>query len=609
MANERMNRRRNRHMDRRMERRIETAIVHAAPDRTEELRAACRQNTGGASLRQTGAEKGRTPRRFRPAAFAAAAAALILCVGALGFMIWRSANAVESRIMLDVNPSLSITVNARERVIDVTALNADAQAIVGSMDLKGTQLEVAVNALVGSMLQNGYLGELQNAILVSVENNDAAKSAELQARITASINGLFPSSTLEPAVLSQTVAESDDLTALAQQYGISEGKAALIRALIAQDATLSFDTLAPLGVNEITLIADSRGLTAEEVTRTGTASQKAYIGEEQAKAAACAHAGVTQEQVSFSTTELDCEAGLFVYEIEFIVDQTEYDYDIDARTGAVVKYSSETYGEAQSSAAGNAAYIGEAQARAAAFAHSGVSASDATAVQAKLDIDDGQAKYEIVFFVGTTEYDYDIDARTGAVLKAERETYSSPAGGASPDSGSSGSASSASGYIGEDRARSIALEHAGVSASEATGITVKLARDDGRAEYEVKFLAGTSSYDYEIDATTGAICKAEREEKGGSAGSSGSSSGSSSSGSSSSGSSSSDYIGESRAKSIALGHAGVSASEASGMRVKLERDNGRMEYEVEFSVGRREYEYEIDAVTGKILKADSEIDD
>ena len=606
MANERMNRRRNRHMDRRMERRIETAIVHAAPDRTEELRAACRQNTGGASLRQTGAEKGRTPRRFRPAAFAAAAAALILCVGALGFMIWRSANAVESRIMLDVNPSLSITVNARERVIDVTALNADAQAIVGSMDLKGTQLEVAVNALVGSMLQNGYLGELQNAILVSVENNDAAKSAELQARITASINGLFPSSTLEPAVLSQTVAESDDLTALARQYGISEGKAALIRALIAQDATLSFDTLAPLGVNEITLIADSRGLTAEEVTRTGTASQKAYIGEEQAKAAACAHAGVTQEQVSFSTTELDCEAGLFVYEIEFIVDQTEYDYDIDARTGAVVKYSSETYGEAQSSAAGNAAYIGEAQARAAAFAHAGVSDSDATAVQAKLDIDDGQAKYEIVFFVGTTEYDYDIDARTGAVLKAERETYSSPAGGASPDSGSgsSGSASSASGYIGEDRARSIALEHAGVSASEASGITVKLDRDDGRVEYEVKFLAGTSSYDYEIDATTGAICKAEREEKGGSAGSSGSSSGSSSSGASSS-----DYIGESRAKSIALGHAGVSASETSGMRVKLERDNGRMEYEVEFSVGRREYEYEIDAVTGKILKADSEIDD
>ena len=123
-------------------------------------------------------------------------------------------------------------------------------------------------------------------------------------------------------------------------------------------------------------------------------------------------------------------------------------------------------------------------------------------------------------------------------------------------------------------------------------------------EYEVKFQAGTSSYDYEIDATTGAICKAEREEKGGSAGSSGSSSGSSSSGASSS-----DYIGESRAKSIALGHAGVSASEASGMRVKLERDNGRMEYEVEFSVGRREYEYEIDAVTGKILKADSEIDD
>ena len=92
------------------------------------------------------------------------------------------------------------------------------------MDLTDTDLDVAVNALIGSMLQNGYLSDLQNAILVSVENQDAARSAQLQQHLTDTINSVFQGGSLEGAVLSQTVTESADLNALAQQYGISVGK-------------------------------------------------------------------------------------------------------------------------------------------------------------------------------------------------------------------------------------------------------------------------------------------------------------------------------------------------------------------------------------------------
>lgn len=142
--------------------------------------------------------------------------------------------------MLDVNPSLSMTVSSKERVLSVTPFNQDAEVILGDMDLTGTDLDVAVNALIGSMLQNGYLSDIQNAILVSVENQDAAKSAQLQQHLTDTINSVFQGGSLEGAVLSQTVTESADLNALAQQYGISVGKASLIQEVIAQDSTLTF---------------------------------------------------------------------------------------------------------------------------------------------------------------------------------------------------------------------------------------------------------------------------------------------------------------------------------------------------------------------------------
>ena len=69
-------------------------------------------------------------------------------------------------------------------------------------------------------------------------------------------------------------------------------------------------------------------------------------------------------------------------------------------------------------------------------------------------------------------------------------------------------------------------------------------------------------------------------------------------------STSDSYIGEEKAKSIALEAAGISANNASRMRCRLERDDGRWEYNVEFVSGTTEYEYEIDAYTGNILSRD-----
>ena len=66
------------------------------------------------------------------------------------------------------------------------------------------------------------------------------------------------------------------------------------------------------------------------------------------------------------------------------------------------------------------------------------------------------------------------------------------------------------------------------------------------------------------------------------------------------------YIGEDKAKAIAFAHAGITADQASRLRIKFDRDDRRPEYEVEFNVGRTEYEYDIDAVTGAIRSYERE---
>ena len=68
-------------------------------------------------------------------------------------------------------------------------------------------------------------------------------------------------------------------------------------------------------------------------------------------------------------------------------------------------------------------------------------------------------------------------------------------------------------------------------------------------------------------------------------------------------------IGLEKAKEIALKHAGLKKSEVTKLKAERDRDDGIVKYEVEFEKGRMEYDYEINAETGKILKAEKDYDD
>ena len=170
-------------------------------------------------------------------------------------------------------------------------------------------------------------------------------------------------------------------------------------------------------------------------------------------------------------------------------------------------------------------------------------------------------------------------------------------------------------YIGIDAAKAVALESAGVAEDDAVFSTAGLDKRNGMDYYAVDFTAGGRSYEYDIDAVTGVVIDsssgggtAETPAAGdddGTASAPAAASPSPSAGQTTGGQAAATAVTEEQARETALSHAGLTADQVTFVRSKLDRDDGRLMYDVEFYTSDyKEYDYEIDAATGEILSYD-----
>lgn len=126
------------------------------------------------------------------------------------------------------------------------------------------------------MVKNGYLSELSNSILLTVESDDHQKSVEVTDRLTNEINAALDS--FGGSVIAQQVVSDNDLQNMAGDYGISEGKAALIRNILNELPMLKAEDLAEMSINDLNLLASSKQIALSNTTTTGSASESGYIG-------------------------------------------------------------------------------------------------------------------------------------------------------------------------------------------------------------------------------------------------------------------------------------------------------------------------------------------
>lgn len=244
------------------------------------------------------------------------------------------------------------------------------------------------------------------------------------------------------------------------------------------------------------------------------------IGEESALTSALSHAQLDQDDITNLFIGLDKENGSMVYDIDFTCNGYEYDYDVDAVTGKVIKHEKEldNYSvPSQEPIAGNpssssifpsvsdAGYIGEQKAKSAAFSHAGIAENSIYNYKYKLDYDNGIPHYEIDFDCNGYEYEYEIDAADGSVLKYQKEKDDNISSLQTNTNNSSNT------YIGETEAKKIALSHAGAAESGIRKYKCELDYDNGYTYYEIEFEAGNYKYEYEIDAYNGTILKNEKD--------------------------------------------------------------------------------------------------
>ncbi|MDT3843039.1 MAG: hypothetical protein LIV11_00420 [Bacillota bacterium] len=177
-------------------------------------------------------------RRMR--AFAVAAAAcLALIGGGAGYNLYQNSR-VDSVIGLDVNPSIQLSVNRNDKILEARPLNRDGEEILDDMDLSRVDMNIAVNAVIGSMVRHGYLipDEMdENAILVTVTNSDKDKATEVRKNVVDEIADSLQEHNVSAVVYDQQSGEKEDAAVreIADRYGISYGKAYFLQELIREN--------------------------------------------------------------------------------------------------------------------------------------------------------------------------------------------------------------------------------------------------------------------------------------------------------------------------------------------------------------------------------------
>ena len=538
--------------DRELEQKLAQAITRAAPDDLEAILSRCGGQNGSVmemkELKSSGniidveVTEVKPKKKLRPW-LAAACAALVLLGAGGGGLVYHQSYAVASVVSLDVNPSIELKVNRGERVISCTALNTEAAAVLfdmnGGADLKGTKLDVAVNAIVGALVREGYMDSISSAILISVEDKDQARAQRLQAELVASVDGVLQVQAPGTSILSQVLdADAPALEYMTFDSGLSAGKSALVQKVmemngtIATNSTTNFDHFASLSVEEL-----------NDLLETG--ETRIPIGKPAAAMAVETYAGTAALNSAVTDVDPELDENPPHYEVELKTAWGEFEYIVDAFTGEVLSGprdvlntstttpaapdpvpavpdpapqtpgtqtpgtqtpgtqtpgtqtpGTQTPGTQTPATPSQNQDIGREGAKKAALNDAGLSESDVTDWKIERDWDDGRLEYEIEFWYGSTEYEYTVDGYTGFVLESDMKQH-----------GNSGTAGAAD--VGQDAAKQAALNHAGLAAGDVSNWKIERDWDDGRLEYEIEFWCGTSEYEYTIDGHSCAVLEHE----------------------------------------------------------------------------------------------------
>lgn len=250
----------------------------------------------------------------------------------------------------------------------------------------------------------------------------------------------------------------------------------------------------------VSIEINDRPINKDEVPAPPCASDE-YISKDEAVQIAYADMGLLDgQEVERLKVKCDFDDGLYLYEVEFIVNGIKYEYDINAMNGEIYKKEVDEITQKFPNH-GGVEYLTIDDVEAIVLQELALNEEDVVVWEkVKFEFDHGTYVYEVELTVNGVEHEFEVHAVTGAIISFEHDGWH---GGNGTHQGQD--------KISKDTAKSIALAHAGVEEANATFNEVKLEFERGKYVYEIEFEvvdAQTGSvveFEYKIDATNGKI--------------------------------------------------------------------------------------------------------
>lgn len=303
--------------------------------------------------------KGKSRRYWKPFAILGSFAALFLFI-ALGSFFQNA--SVDSVIYFDINPSLEIAVDKDEQVISMKNLNQDGEPFVEKIDFKGQGLYQVMKQILDLLITEDYAVHLQQAMLISVKNNDVQLSQNQSKKLSDLIHDHLKEQNMNPVVMRQSITESHTIEQYANTYDLSIGKMTFIRNLMLLHPEFEVEQLVGLSLEELVSLSAGSKLdlksiieadehfdeiypqdapqtqTQDNQSAEPAPSPQSLIGREEALEIAFELIG---GQGTVEEFELEEDDERYIYEIEIIRNGNEYEIEMDAHTGRILEFEAD----------------------------------------------------------------------------------------------------------------------------------------------------------------------------------------------------------------------------------------------------------------------------
>lgn len=171
----------------------------------------------------------------------------------------------DSYIYLDVNPSIQITTNIRDEVINLLPVNENAADIIKDIEYKGKELKTVTEEIIDSLVDKNYINKEDEIMLLSVYNKNLVKSKTQANELNDTIHNKLDEININPILLTQSIDKSDNVDILAKEYGISVGKMTFIRNMIILNSELKLEELVKLSLSELIALSQSTGIDIDKI--------------------------------------------------------------------------------------------------------------------------------------------------------------------------------------------------------------------------------------------------------------------------------------------------------------------------------------------------------